>query len=293
MNAELIDDVQSLGDLVATPSVRSLLSNLLNSAETDELAKLQRPAQLQLGDLHEFLKTLLSKLKIDADAIVFYGTQMETYVLVQKSKRLQQLLKDLLSRLCGLTSLKKTESAVRVCDKFLEQARTMSKSNQALQHIERYCTNLEQKLHESLVIFQIRARVKHILHVIEAASPVGECDKPAMIFQKRKRVEPPVAFDIKPKILDWASASTEEREMMQIRKRKLDEIWMKTNEDMRPYETLTKLQKENEELKELISLSTMTPADVARLELENAEKARLIEQLKDALGSRDKPEPST
>ena len=293
MNTELIDDVQSLGDLVATPSVRSLLSNLLNSAETDELAKLQRPAQLQLGDLHEFLKTLLSKLKIDADAIVFYGTQMETYVLVQKSKSLQQLLKDLLSRLCGLTSLKKTESAVRVCDKFLEQARSMSKSTQALQHIERYCTNLEQKLHESLVIFQIRARVKHILHVIEAESPAGECDKPSMIFQKRKRVEPPVAFDIKPKILDWASASTEEREMMQIRKRKLDEIWMKTNEDMRPYETLTKLQKENEELKELISLSTMTPADVERLELENAEKARLIEQLKDALGSLDKSEPKT
>lgn len=70
---------------------------------------------------------------------------------------------------------------------------------------------------------------------------------------------------------------------MRIRKEKLDQIWEKTNEDMRPYETLRKLQKENKELKELDSLCEMSPGDVERLEQENAEKVRLIERFREAV----------
>lgn len=277
-----MDEIRALADFVTTPSVTSVLTHCLPNCEISELAKLENSERLSTDWLIDFLDRLLKELDIDADSIAFYGTQIETFATVSKNKKIRESVKALIPLLSNLHSLTQIENAIRAFDHFSEQLRQGTKRAQTPQHVERYCLNLEQTLHEALVVCRLRSQIKHVLRNIR--KPEKNEDAPlGAIFQKRHRVDPPKVFDVQPKILDWSTASPDERDMMRIRKEKLSQIWEKTNEDMRPYETLRKLQKENKELKELDSLCEMSPGDVERLEQENAEKVRLIERFREAV----------
>ena len=136
---------------------------------------------------------------------------------------------------------------------------------------------LEKGFNEAMTLTNIRERIFTIVENVKAYTP--SLDSAGSIFCKRRRPNLS-SFQSIPRTISMEIATPEEVEMIKERSSAITQVWNLIKEYPRPYETISKLIKENDRLKEDVELATLPKEEIKQLEEENARLMELIERMR-------------
>lgn len=137
---------------------------------------------------------------------------------------------------------------------------------------------LENGLQEVFAINDIRERIFRVIENIKQSKPDNE--SATAIFHKRRRSERSSEYRAIPRMISVELASPEEQKMMDERKTAIDKVWKMVSEYPRPYETMKRLEKENDKLKEDVEFSKLQAQEIKALETENENLTAVIAKLR-------------
>lgn len=140
---------------------------------------------------------------------------------------------------------------------------------------------LDNGLQEVFTLNNIRERIFRIIENVKQEKANDE--SVSAIFHKRRRPECPSKFRVIPRTVSMDFASPEEKKMMDERKAAIEQIWKMAQENPRPYETIKRLEKENEKLKEDAELANLGPQEIEAMEAANEKLAQLVAQLREKI----------